>query len=59
MRTLDIKIQIEDDESRKDILSLLLHAMNETNDLGYPIISAQVDGVEIFDDKGLSKDFFG
>ncbi len=58
MRTLDIKIQI-DDESRNDILSLLLHTMNNTNDLGYPIISASVDGAEVFDDKGLSKDFFG
>lgn len=59
MRTLDIKIQIEDEESRADILSILLQTMNNTNDMGYPIISASVDEVEIFGDKGLSKDFFG
>lgn len=59
MRTLDIKIQIEDDESRKNILFLLMHIMSETNDMRYPIISASVGGVEVFGDKGLSKDFFG
>ena len=59
MRTLDIKIQIEDDESRKDILSLLLGTMNDMNDRGYAIVSASVDEVEIFGDKGLSKEYFG
>ncbi len=59
MRTLDIKIQIEDDESKKDILSLLLETISDTNDKGYAITNAFVDGTEIFGDKGLSKEFFG
>lgn len=59
MRTLDIKIQLEDNESKKDILTLLLETMSETNDKGYPITHAFVDGVEVFGDKGLSKEFFG
>ena len=57
-RSLTINIQIGKDETNSDIMQLLSEIIDETNDKGYAIMNAIVDGMEVFDYKGFSKDFF-
>lgn len=57
-RSLTINIQIGKDESKSDIMQLILEIIGETNDKGYGVMNAVVDGMEIFDYKGFSKEFF-
>lgn len=57
-RSLTINIQIGKDESKSDIMQLLSEIIDETNDKGYGVMNAAVDGTDIFDYKGFSKDFF-
>lgn len=57
-RSLTINIQIGKDESKSDIMQLLSEIIDETNDKGYGVMNAIVDGIEIFDYKGFSKEFF-
>lgn len=57
-RILTINIQIGKDESKSDIMQLLSEIIDETNDKGYGVMNATVDGIEIFDYKGFSKEFF-
>ena len=57
-RSLTINIQIGKDETNSDIMQLLSEIIDETNDKGYAVTNAIVDGMEVFDYKGFSKDFF-
>lgn len=57
-RSLTINIQIRKDETNSDIMQLLSEIIDETNDKGYGVMNAIVDGMEVFDYKGFSKDFF-
>lgn len=57
-RSLTINIQIGKDETNSDIMQLLSEIIDETNDKGYGVMNAIVDGMEVFDYKGFSKDFF-
>lgn len=57
-RSLTINIQIGKDESKSDIMQLLSEIIDETNDKGYGVMNAVVDGTDIFDYKGFSKEFF-
>ena len=57
-RSLTINIQIGKDETNSDIMQLLSEIIDETNDKGYAVMNAIVDGMEVFDYKGFSKDFF-
>lgn len=57
-RSLTINIQIGKDESDSDIMQLLSEIIDETNDKGYGVMNAIVDGMEIFNYKGFSKEFF-
>lgn len=57
-RSLTINIQINKDETTSDIMELLTEIIDETNDKGYGVMNAIVDGKEVFDYKGFSKEFF-
>lgn len=57
-RSLTINIQIGKDEANSDIMQLLSEIIDEMNDKGYAVMNAIVDGMEVFDYKGFSKDFF-
>lgn len=57
-RSLTINIQIGKDESKSDIMQLLSEIIDETNDKGHGVMNAAVDGMEIFNYKGFSKEFF-
>lgn len=57
-RSLTINIQIGKDETNSDIMQLLSEIIDETNDKGYAVMNAIVDGMDVFDYKGFSKDFF-
>lgn len=57
-RSLTINIQIGKDESKSDIMQLLSEIIDETNDKGYAVMNAIVDGMEVCDYKGFSKEFF-
>lgn len=57
-RSLTINIQIGKDETNSEIMQLLSEIIDETNDKGYGVMNAIVDGMEIFDCKGFSKEFF-
>lgn len=56
-RSLTVNIQIGD-ETASDIMRLLLEIIDETNDKGYAVMNAIVDGTDIFNYKGFSKKFF-
>ena len=57
-RSLTINIQIGKDESASDIMQLLSEIIDKTNDKGYGVMNAIVDGMDIFNYKGFSKEFF-
>lgn len=57
-RSLTINIQIGKDETNSDIIQLLSEIIDETNGKGYSVMNAIVDGMDVFDYKGFSKDFF-
>lgn len=56
--SLTINIQIGKNESTSDIMQLLSEIIDETNDKGHGVMNAIVDGMEVFDYKEFSKDFF-
>lgn len=57
-KELTLNIMLTKDDSISDILELITETINETNDKGYAVKQASVDGVEVFGDKGFSKEFF-
>lgn len=50
-RSLTINIQIGKDETNSDIMQLLSEIIGETNDKGYAVMNAIVDGIDVFDYK--------
>lgn len=58
MKNLTLNIQLCQNDTVSNIMELLSETINETNDKGYSVMNALVDGTEVFNCKGFSKEFF-
>ena len=56
-RAVTINIQIGNDDTYSDIEQLISETTNETNDKGYGVMNAIVDGEEVFSYKGFTEEF--
>ena len=56
MKNLTINIQLCESDTVSDIVKLLSETINETNDKGYAIMNALIDGKEVFNRIGFSKE---
>lgn len=58
MKTMSIVIQLEKNDNLADVGQLTLAIMSDLNDRGYALISASVDGLEVFGSGKFNQDFF-
>lgn len=58
MEKLSVVIQLDKNDKIADVGQLTLRIMSEMNDRGYALISASVDGLEVFGSGKFNQDFF-
>ena len=57
MREMVIKVQLTNDDTKRDIVNLALEIMSEINDRGYGVLSVNADEKEIIGIGGINKAF--
>lgn len=57
MREMVIKVQLTNDDTKRDIANLALEIMSEINDRGYGVLSVNADEQEVIGIGGINKAF--
>lgn len=58
MEKMSVTIQLDKNDNLADVGQLTLMIMSDLNDRGYALISASVDGLEVFGSGKFNQDFF-